>query len=70
VFKEKFGTSLVEYVNRRRVEGAVKLLREGELSVDEIIARTGYTDRSAFYHAFSKITGMAPAEYRTSQKVK
>lgn len=70
IFKQKYGISLSDYIRRRRIEHAMTLLTDSELSVDEIIARTGYTDRSAFYHAFSKITGMAPAEYRTSQKVK
>ncbi len=64
VFKEKFGTSLVEYVNRRRVEGAVKLLREGELSVDEISERVGFSDRSNFYRAFSKYLHTTPTDYR------
>ena len=46
----------------------MKLLSETELSVDEIISMTGYTDRSAFYHAFSRHTGTSPAEYRAKTK--
>lgn len=64
LFKQKFGTSLSEYVRQKRMEQAMKLLRQSDLSVEEVIDATGYNDRSAFYHAFSKAAGMAPAEYR------
>jgi AraC-like DNA-binding protein len=47
IFKQKYGISLSDYIRRRRIEHAMTLLVDSELSVDEIIARTGYTDRSA-----------------------
>jgi AraC-like DNA-binding protein/mannose-6-phosphate isomerase-like protein (cupin superfamily) len=64
MFKQKFGTSLTEYVGRKRVELAVKLLRETEIQVDEIARKSGFTDRSTFYHAFSKYTGKSPSDFR------
>lgn len=70
VFKEKFGMSLVEYVTRKRLSYAVKLLTESELSVDEISEAAGFSDRSGFYHAFSKYIGGAPSDYRPEAKVK
>ena len=68
IFKEKFSMSPVEYINRKRVEHAIRLLRESKLSVDEISARVGFSDRSNFYHAFSKYTDLSPADYRKSTK--
>lgn len=65
-FKQRFGTSLTEYVGRRRIEYAVKLLGETELSVEEIARRSGFADRSGFYHAFSKYTGKSPSDYRSN----
>ena len=72
IFKDRFGMTLTQYVNRKRVEFAGKLLIESELSVDEISARVGFADRSNFYHTFSKIMGTTPSEYRgkNSPKVK
>ena len=64
IFKQKFGTSLSEYVRTRRLELAAEYLSDGELSVDEILYKVGFSDRSAFYHAFSRQYGMTPAEYR------
>lgn len=71
VFKEKFQMSPVEYVTRKRLDHAVRLLCESEISVDEVGARSGFSDRSSFYRAFSKYVGGKPSEYRRSyQKVK
>ena len=70
VFKEKFGMSLVEYVTRKRLAYAVKLLNESELSIDEISDRAGFSDRGGFYHAFSKYIGGTPSDYRPETKVK
>ena len=64
VFKEKFGMSPGAYVSRKRVEHAAGLLCESELSIEAICERSGFADRSTFYHAFSKHMGMTPAEYR------
>ena len=65
-FKEKFHTSPVEYITRKRLELAERLLCETELSVDEIGRQSGFSDRSRFYYAFSKYVGTTPGEYRKS----
>ena len=41
-----------------------------KISIDEIIENVGFSDRSAFYHCFSKKTGMTPSEYRIKIKGK
>ena len=70
IFKEKFGVSLVEYVNRKRIDNAVRLLCESEMSVDEILTRVGFSDRSNFYRVFSKFMGSTPADIRKLKKAK
>lgn len=67
-FKQKFGLSPMEYVRERRIEMAMSLLDDTNLSVDDIIDKVGFSDRSAFYHAFSKKTDLTPAEYREKNK--
>ena len=69
-FKEKFGVSFVEYVGRRRVEHAIALLRESEMSIDEISEAVGFADRRNLYHAFSKYAGATPAEFRLATRGK
>ena len=68
IFKQKFHMSLTEYVTRKRIENAMRLLCSTELSVDEISQKTGFVDRSTFYAAFSRITGTTPAQYRSSNR--
>lgn len=67
-FKQKMGCSLTAYIRSKRVEQAQQLLRSTDLSVDDIAVQVGYSDRSAFCHVFSKITGMTPSRYRTESK--
>lgn len=64
IFKERFGMSLSDYLSKRRIETAIRLLKEGRLTVGEIAEQTGYPTKSSFYRAFSKVTGTTPSEYR------
>ena len=68
VFKEKFQMPLLEYVNRKRIAYAVQLLEKTEFSIDIIGAKVGFSDRSAFYRAFSKYVKSTPSDYRKVKK--
>ena len=70
IFKEKFGVSFKEYVTRRRIDYAAELLEQTELSVDEVWATAGFSDRSSFYQLFSKYTDSTPSDYRKIKKAK
>ena len=64
VFKKQFGASLTDYIGRRRIALAIRLLRETKLSVEEIARRVGYPSKTSFYRAFAKITDSTPTAYR------
>ena len=64
VFKQKFGLSVTEYVRERRMEKAKSLLQNTNKTVDVIMEEVGYSDRSAFYHAFSKSFDCTPTQIR------
>jgi AraC-like DNA-binding protein len=66
-FKQAYGTTISEYLGRLRIEEAEKLLRGTDLSVDEIIRKVGYTDRSSFSKKFRTWVGTTPADYRRRQ---
>ena len=68
IFKEKFGSSLTDYIKRKRIEESKRLLLSSELNVDEISRRVGFTDKSAFYRAFYEETEKTPAKYRLEVK--
>jgi transcriptional regulator GlxA family with amidase domain len=63
-FKEATGTTLIEYVQRLRIEEAKRLLETGDLPVDAISAEVGYEDPAFFRQLFRRHTGLTPAEYR------
>lgn len=64
VFKEKFGMTLIEYITRKRLEHAVDLLENTELSLQKISEQVGFSDKNSLYHAFSKYLGASPGDYR------
>lgn len=67
-FKQCFGVSLSEYIRTKRIEHAMKLLKETSLPVHQIILQVGFTDRTAFYNLFIKHTGVTPNNYRKNVK--
>ncbi|MCL6098567.1 MAG: AraC family transcriptional regulator, partial [Bacteroidetes bacterium] len=56
--------SIVEYIQRVKVEAAKKQLEAGRKTVSEVMYDVGYTDTKAFREVFKKIAGVSPIEYR------
>ena len=63
-FRSTFGETPHRYLQRRRVERAMYMLREGETSVTEICLDVGFTSLGSFTRTFSEIVGESPTEYR------
>ena len=49
------------------MEQARNLLAAGSYSIDQGAERLGYSERSAFCHAFKRWTGMSPSKYRSDR---
>ncbi len=64
LFRETFDTSFTDYVNILRVNQAMKLLRETELTVEEVGLEAGFRSRKHFYDMFRRHTGMTPGAFR------
>jgi AraC-like DNA-binding protein len=58
------GHSYQSVLDQARQRDSVRLLQDPSLSVEEIAARVGYTDRANFARAFRKWTGVTPSAYR------
>jgi YesN/AraC family two-component response regulator len=67
LFKQSTGKSFVQYLTELKIQVAKQLLTETNLSVSEIAAHVGYTERT-FSRAFKKITNTTPANYRLKHK--
>ena len=61
----EMGTSFSDYINGLRVDYASRLLEErSELSINDVLAKSGFTSSSAFYRNFKKFKGITPTENR------
>jgi transcriptional regulator GlxA family with amidase domain len=63
-FRGTFGETPHRYLQRRRVERAMFLLRATDRSVTEICLDVGFTSLGTFSRSFHDIVGEAPARYR------
>ncbi len=63
-FRQATGNSVVEYLQRIRVEAAKSQLEGSRKTVAEVMYEVGYNDAKAFREIFGKHCGMSPAAYR------
>lgn len=61
---EMTGTSLIDYINLRRIEKAKGLLLETGMTVKQIAAEVGYVNVQSFNRFFRKYEGMPPSSYK------
>lgn len=64
LFKKELGTTLTEYVNRKRVEYAIFLLNTTKLSISAVGQRCGIQDDNYFTKIFKKYVGKTPKQFR------
>jgi transcriptional regulator GlxA family with amidase domain len=63
-FKTATNNSVLEYINRVKIEYAKKSFETSRKNINEVMYDVGYTDTKAFRTIFKKITGLNPIEYR------
>ena len=65
-FRATFGETPHRYLQRRRVERSMFLLRESDRSVTDICLAVGFTSLGTFSRTFREIVGQSPLAYRRS----
>ena len=63
-FKKATSNTVVEYIQRVKIEAAKLNLEKLRENVNEVMYNVGYTDPKAFRTTFKRITGLSPIEYR------
>jgi transcriptional regulator GlxA family with amidase domain len=63
-FKKATNNSVLEYIQRVKIEAAKKAFETSRKNISEVMYQVGYTDTKAFREVFKKITGLTPVEYR------
>ena len=64
LFKKETGSTLTDYVNRKRVEHALFLLNSTNMQIQTIAQYCGIPDVNYFTKTFKKYIGKTPKEYR------
>ena len=65
VFKEVYGETPHRYLQRRRVERAMTLLRQTDRPVTDIAWDVGFASLGTFSRTFSTVVGCSPSEFRS-----
>ena len=63
-FRSTFGETPHRYLQRRRVERSMFLLRETQRSVTDICLDVGFSSLGTFSRTFREIVGESPRDYR------
>lgn len=64
LFQEISGFTVVEYIQKRRIISAQKMLKNTDKDITEIYLDCGFNNAQHFYRVFKRIAGITPAKYR------
>jgi len=67
-FKTQFSTTPKKWLKEKRIEKAVSLLHNQEISVTQLAYEVGYENISYFIKAFKAQIGLSPKQYMLSEK--
>jgi transcriptional regulator GlxA family with amidase domain len=63
-FREAYGETPYAYLQTRRVERAMGLLRDGRMSVTDVCVAVGFTSLGSFSSTFTRLVGEPPSAYK------
>lgn len=69
-FRESYGTTVIDYVNRKRIQQAKIKLREGNENITQISIDLGFNSVHYFSRLFKKYENLSPSEYVATIKSK
>ncbi|MBQ9806507.1 MAG: PocR ligand-binding domain-containing protein [Clostridia bacterium] len=67
-FRREYGMTVMQYVMKKRMELAKKLLLESRATIGDIALRCGFCDAEYFSRRFKGMYGVCPLEYRKTQQ--
>lgn len=63
-FKLETGLTLIDYLNKYRIQKAMEMLENGDVKIYEISEKVGFASSQYFSKVFKKYTALTPIEYR------
>lgn len=67
-FKDKTGRNISEYIADKLYENAIKMLKEEQLSVEDVAFECGFSAAASFTRFFKNKSGITPSQFRKNQK--
>ena len=67
-FREAFGETPHRYLQRRRLERAMALLRDTDRPVTEVCLDVGFSSLGSFSRTFREVIGISPSGYRERER--
>ena len=67
-FQKELGTTVIDYLNRCRIQNALELIRKGKLPISQIGWECGIGEYKYFNHVFKKYIGCSVREYQSTLK--
>ena len=63
LFKNELGVSFSDYIEQKRLDLALTMLKENHYKVYEIAEKVGYSSQHYFCTVFKKVMGCTPSDY-------
>ena len=67
-FRRFFGSSVTEYVRRRRIERAMDVLVASDCSLSDLALDLGFCDQPHLARVFKELTGITPGRFRRESR--
>jgi len=67
LFKKETGITINNYIIRKKIEMACKLISLGEYEVNDMSDILGFSSSSYFIKVFKSVVGMTPNQYKIKQ---
>lgn len=68
MFKEKTGVNFSTYLESMRMSEASRLIKETDISLNELYLSVGYNNANTFRRAFKKVYGVTPSAMRDAKQ--
>lgn len=66
LFSNKVGMNLKEYITKKKIKHSIELLRQCDMTVEEISAYLNFSSPRVFRRAFKQYTGHTPSHFRSN----
>lgn len=67
-FKEEMGTTVIDYINNKRIEEAAFLIEQGSTSITDISYLVGFSSYNYFCKVFKDVKRMTATEYKFGKR--